>query len=891
MRLKTTLFIYAMVLSTVSFAQIRYGNKPQSSGNINMSYSNPQVYEIGEINVEGAEFLDSNALISISGLKIGDKIKIPGDNISGAINKLWKQGLIGDIKIYASKVEGSKVSLTIALKERPRLSKFNFSGITKSQESEIREKINLIRGRVMTDAIIKNAELTVKKYFAEKGYLNTTVDIAYVKDTVLSNNVILDVQVDKKKKVKVHDINFYGNTNFSDTRLKKKMKNTGERVRLKLPSALISKTIQFVKSGEMKKPITDTSALVTPSGFKNFLNDNVKLNFFKSSKFVKAKYEEDKESIIKFYNSKGYRDAEIITDTIYRYDDKSIDIDITVEPGIKYYFRDINWTGNYVYTDEYLDRILAIDKGDVYDMELLDKKLQFNPNGLDVSSQYLDHGYLFSNITPVEVKIEGDSVDIEMRIFEGAKAKINKVYVTGNDRTNDHVIMREIRTLPGQYFSRAQLIRTQRELSQLGYFDPEQVTPTPIPNPADETVDIEWSVVERPSDQIELSGGWGGTFGFVGTLGLVFNNFSLRNIPNFDKWRPLPVGDGQKLSLRFQANGKQFQSYSASFSEPWLGGKKPNSFGVSFNYSLQRSFGYSGFRFNTDDLRGSMKVLGVTVSLGRRVRWPDDFFTISNSISYINYDLFRFGGSLGFEDGTGYANNFTFNTTIARSSIDSPMYPRGGSSVSLNIALTPPYSLFNNLNYETADNNEKYRWVEYHKWMFDAKYYLKLIGDLVLESRGHIGVIGQYTNKAGIGPFERFQLGGDGLTGTNFLLGNEVIGLRGYPNNSITPRDFDNNINGGTIFNKFVMELRYPVSLNPSATIYVLGFAEAGNNWNKFSDFNPNVLKKSAGFGARIFMPAFGLLGLDWGYGFDNDPSTGQRSGAQFHFSIGQLLR
>jgi len=893
MRLKITFLVSALIFSSLSFAQIRYGGNttPKTDGNISMSYSNPQVYEIAEINVEGSEFLDSNALISISGLKVGDKIKIPGDNISSAIKKLWKQGLIGDIKVFASKVENGKVFLTISLTERPRLSKFNFSGITKSQESEIREKINLIRGRVMTDAVIKNAELTVKKYFAEKGYLNTAVEINYVKDTIMNNNVILEVAVDKKSKVKVHDINFYGDENFSSSKLKKKLKNTGERVRFKLPSALISKTIQFVKSGEQKKPLTDSSALITKAGMKSFLSSNVKLNFFKSSKFVKAKFEEDKEKLISFYNSKGYRDAEIVSDTMYRYDDKSVDIDFHVNPGTKYYFRNILWKGNYVYEDEYLDKILAIEKGDVYDLELLDKKLQFNPNGLDVSSQYLDHGYLFSNITPVEVKIEGDSIDVEMRVFEGAKAKINKVYVTGNDRTNDHVIMREIRTLPGQYFSRAELIRTQRELSQLGYFDPEQVSPTPLPNPADETVDIEWSVVERPSDQIELSGGWGGTFGFVGTLGLIFNNFSLRNIPNFDKWRPLPVGDGQKLSLRFQANGRQFQSYSTSFSEPWLGGKKPNSFGVSFNYSVQRSINYI-----TDETLGSLKVLGATVSLGRRVKWPDDFFTISNSVSYLNYDLFNFGQSLGFS--SGVANNFTFNTTIARNSIDNPMFPRGGSSVSLNIALTPPFSLFRDINYETAPNVEKYKWVEYHKWMFDAKYYLKLIGNLVLESRGHIGVIGQYTSKAGIGPFERFQLGGDGLTGTNFLLGNEVIGLRGYPNNSIVPNDdsgtpnvSSDDIRGGTIFNKYVMELRYPVSLNPSATIYVLAFAEAGNNWNKFSDFNPNVLKKSMGFGARIFMPAFGLLGLDWGYGFDNDPTTGQQSGAQFHFSIGQLLR
>ena len=891
MPLKFALVLCAVLLSGISHAQIRYGNTAPKSDKLNLSYTNPQTYEIADIKVEGSKYLDSNALISISGLKVGDKVKIPGDNISGAIKKLWKQGLIGDIKIFANKVENGKVFLTISLTERPRLSKFVFSGVKKGEESEIRDKITLIRGRVMTDAIIKNAELTISKYYFEKGFLNTEVDVTYVPDTILNNNVILDITVDKKKKVKVHDIVLVGDSVFSSGRLKKKLKNTGERVRFHLPSALIAHSIDFFKKKEKRKVLVNSDPMMSKSGFNEFMSNNVKLNFFKSSKFVKAKYEEDKGTLIDFYNSKGYRDAEIVADTSYRFDNKSIDISLNVNPGRKYYFRDIAWQGNFVYPDEYLQKILAIEKGDVYDLELMDKKLQFNPNGVDVSSQYMDNGYLFSNITPVEVKIEGDSIDVEMRVYEGAKAKINKVYVTGNDRTNDHVIMREIRTLPGQYFSRAQLIRTQRELAQLGYFDPEQVAPNPKPNPADETVDIEWSLVERPSDQIELSGGWGGTFGFVGTLGLVFNNFSLRNIPHFDKWRPLPVGDGQKVSLRFQANGKQFQSYSVSFSEPWLGGKKPNSFGVSFNYSVQRSI-----NFLTNEVRGSLKVLGTTVSLGRRVNWPDDYFTVSNSISYLNYDLFNFGQSLGFS--SGRANNVTFNTTISRNSIDNPMYPRTGSSVTLNIALTPPHSLWRDLDYESATNKEKFKWVEYHKWMFDAKYYLKLLGNLVLESRAHIGAIGQYTSKAGIGPFERFQLGGDGLTGTNFLLGNEVVGLRGYANNSITPNDnnntpndFSDDIRGGTIYNKFVMELRYPLSLNPSATIYALAFTEAGNNWNTFDDFNPNNLKKSAGIGARIFMPAFGLLGLDWGYGFDKDPTTGRASGAQFHFSIGQLLR
>jgi len=493
----------------------------------------------------------------------------------------------------------------------------------------------------------------------------------------------------------------------------------------------------------------------------------------------------------------------------------------------------------------------------------------------------MDDGYLFFSVNPIEVQIIGDSVDVEMRIYEGSQATIRKVYVTGNDRTNDHVIMREIRTLPGQKFSRAELIRTQRELSQLGYFDPEQVTPNPKPNPADETVDIEWALVERPSDQIELSGGWGGSFGFVGTLGLTFNNFSMRNIPHFDKWRPLPVGDGQKLSVRLQANGKRFQSYSVSFQEPWLGGRKPQSFGVSYNYSINRQ--YNDYRGT--NLIGQIEIVSVSVSLGRRLKIPDDYFTLSNSIGYSRYGMDNYAIISGFP--TGVANNFTFNTTLSRNSIDNPMYPRGGSSVTLSMSLTPPYSLFNNLDYETASASTKYKLIEYHKWMFDAKYYLQLVGNLVLETRAHFGYLGTYQSTTGDIPIERFILGGSGLSGGGFQLGTDIIALRGYSDNTIVPV----GQRSGTMFNKFVMELRYPVSLNPSATIYVLGFAEAGNNWSGFDTYNPNQLYKSSGVGVRIFMPAFGLLGIDWGYGFDPGPNQTEKSGGQIHFSIGQTLR
>ncbi|MEL7145612.1 MAG: POTRA domain-containing protein [Bacteroidota bacterium] len=849
-----------------------------------VSYGNPREYEIAEINVEGSKFLDEIALISLSGLKVGDKVKVPGEEISGAIRKLWKQGIIGNVEIFASKIEGPQIWLTIRLTERPRLTRFIFEGVNKTQAGELDDKVNLVKGKVLTDAIVKNAETTVKKYFVAKGFLNADIEVFQQEDTLLRNSVQLKIVVDRGRKVKIKDISFEGDSNFYASKLRKQLKGTGEIPKLKIHKKILEKSLSLLNPVNAYEFISE-SHKVDKAELKEYLSDNANINFFKANKFVESDFEDDKNSLIGFYNSKGYRDAEIISDTVYSDGDRFLNIDIKVDPGKKYYFRNILWTGNYIHSDQTLDQVLGITKGDTYDLDLVNKKLNFNPTGADVSALYMDNGYLFFRVDPVEVGVEGDSVDLEMRITEGAQATIDKVYVTGNDRTNDHVILRELRTLPGDKFSRAQLIRTQRELSQLGYFDPEKVNPVPLPNPLKETVDIEWQVEERPSDQVQLSGGWGGFFGFVGTVGLQFNNFSLRNIPNFKKWRPLPIGDGQKLNLSIQANGRRFQSYNFGFSEPWLGGRKPNSFGVNFNFSVQRSL-------NTrNETIGSLKVSGVTVSLGRRVSWPDDFFTVSNSVAVLQYRLFNFGQTLGFS--TGDANSITFNTTIARNSVDQPMFPRQGSQVSINVALTPPYSLWRNINYDDPDldNATRYQWLEYHKWNLDFKYYLRLVGNLVLAPRAHFGFIGSYSSRAGIGPFERFQLGGDGLTGQNFLLGTDIIGLRGYENNSIVPIDTEQNIEGGVVFNKFVMELRYLISPNPAATIYALGFAEAGNNWNNYRDFNPYDQFRSAGVGVRIFMPAFGLLGLDWGYGFDSDANFGIQRGSQFHFSIGQQIR
>ena len=868
-----------------SDGQVVFGrDQNQTSSGLSINYSSPREYEIADIEVKGVQFLDNNALISLSGLRVGDKIKVPGDDITTAIKKLWNQGIIGNVSIYATKVEGDKIWLVIELTERPRLTKYIIEGVNKTKQGEIEEKIGLIRGKVLTDVVIKNTELAVERYMESKGFLNAKVDVFQQSDTVLRNSAYLKVVIDQGQKVKIRNIRFNGNEEFTSAKLRSKLKGTGMTPKFSLPTEIIETTAKLIWPPNLVNFIKN-SKKTSKEEVREYMATHVNLNFFKSAKYVKEDYETDKDLLIGFYNSKGFRDAELISDTIYDISNKYMNIEMTVAEGQKYYFRDISWSGNYIYTDEQLSKILGIDKGDIYDLDLVNKKLNFNPNGADISSLYMDDGYLFFNINPVEIGVEDDSIDLEMRMYEGAQATINKVSISGNDKTNDHVILRQLRTMPGNKFSRADLIRTQRELSQLGYFDPEQVNPNVVPNPINETADIEWQLVERSNDQIELSGGWGGAFGFVGTFGVTFNNFSVRNITKPRNWRGLPVGDGQSLSVRFQANGRNFQSYSFSFVEPWLGGRRPNSFGLSFSQSIQRSID----RFR-DVTLGSLRVTGISASLGRQVRWPDDYFTVSTGISYQRYDLFQFGSrALGFN--TGDANSFTLNLTLARNSINQPMYPRSGSSISLNTSLTPPYSLFRDINYENSPPEERYKWLEYHKWNFDSRYFLTLTGKLVLSARAHFGFIGSYSSDVGVGPFERFQLGGDGLTGQNFLLGTDVIGLRGYPNNSITPFDTENNIEGGTMFNKYVMELRYPISLAQSATIYALTFVEGGNNWDRFADFNPYNVNTSAGVGLRIFMPAFGLMGIDWAYGFDRVPGTLQNAGPQFHFSIGQQIR
>lgn len=888
-----SILLSVTVTSWAQFRRSRTGNLQDAENTLN--YANPREYTIAGIEVVGLNVLDKNAMISISGLKIGDKIKIPGDATTGAIRKIWKYGLVGDVTIEVSKVDGENIYLNIVLAERARLTAFYFTGITKSQESGLKEDLNLIRGKIVNDAMMRNTELAVKKYFVKKGFLSTQVKVIQERDTTLDDGIKLKVAVNTKSKIKINKISFTGNDNIDDASLKRKLKKTKEHPRFVLHRTILRELFSPAKyfRSPSKKGWRET---------KKFLNDNVKLNVFASSKMIQAEYDEDKKKLIDYYNSKGYRDAEIISDTIYNFNDRTINIDFAIFEGPKYYFRNILWKGNFIYTGKQLDAILGIQKGDVYNKDQIDKKLTFNPKGPDISGLYMDDGYLFFRINPVEVAVAGDSIDVEMRIHEGEQATINEVTITGNNRTSDHVIRRELSTVPGQKFRRSDIIRTQQGLSQLGYFAPDKVSPNLVPNPDKGTVDVDWQVEEQSNDQVELSGGWGGYYGFVGTLGLTFNNFSIRNVPHLRNWKPLPVGDGQRLSLRVQANGRQYQSYSFSFTEPWLGGRKPHSLTVSLNSSVQRTYFYRSAGINNNsDATPKLKVNSVTVGLGRRLEWPDNYFTLTNSVSYQQYVLENYVyGGLGFADGN--ANSFTFNTTLARRSTNEIMYPSQGSEITLSLTLTPPYSQWRTLDYAKASPAEKYKWFEYHKWMFDARYYLPLDNKkkLVLEAKAHFGFIGSYGSKAGIGPFERFYLGGDGLAGGfgSFLLGQDIIGLRGYENNKVTPpfyNNFGSNsgsvVQGGIVYDKLGLELRYPVTTGSAATIYGFAFTEAGNNWNNYEDFNPFNLYKSAGFGARIFMPAFGLIGLNWAYGFDTLPFATQRSGSQFHFTIGQQIR
>jgi outer membrane protein insertion porin family len=863
-----------VVIGQQALAQIQLGDE------LELDYVNPKKYEIGGITVTGVKYLDNSVLVMLSGLSVGDIINVPGEEISRAINNLWIQGLFENIKITATRIEDNLIFLNIDLTERPRMSSFTFTGIKKSEADNIREEIKIASGDVVTDNLLIRTTNKIKDYYTDKGYLDAEIKIDQEEDTLRTNHVRLIIDIAKNEKVKIKSINIHGNEKFDDQKVKKALKETKEKGSFK-PFDNLEKLIFSLVKNAVTFRFTDMV-----EGTRDYVNENMKLRIFKSSKFIKDKYEEDLVNLIDKYNENGYRDAQVLRDSIYRNPDKTVGINLYLDEGERYYFRDITWVGNTKYTDEFLTRVLRINKGDVYNWELLNSNLTFNMSEDDVSSLYMNDGYLFFQAIPVEVRVENDSIDLEIRIYEGKQATISNVSVKGNTRTNDHVIVRELRTRPGQLFSRSDIIRTTRELAQLRYFNPETINPDIQPNPAEGTVDIEYQVEETSSDQIELSGGWG--YGrVIGTLGVSFNNFSLRNIANFKAYQPVPTGDGQKLSLRVQSYGRGYISYSASFTEPWLGGKKPNAFSVSYYHSL-----YSNGLKRDDPDRQSFTINGITVGLGKRLTWPDDYFQLYLAANFQRYDLQNYTQIFTFGTGTGFYNNFSWNITLSRNSIDAPIYPRSGSLVSVSLDITPPYSAFSDRNYAMLSDNEKYKWIEYHKWGIQAAYFtpLEKSNKLVLMSRAKFGFLGDYNTSIGITPFERFYLGGDGLSGYNNLDGREIIGMRGYGNETLTPNYYRSRNTGGTIYNKYTFELRYPISLNPNATIYVATFLEAGNSWLKFEDFNPFNVYKAAGFGVRVFLPMFGILGLDWGYGFNDVPGLPDANKGQFHFSINQSI-
>ncbi len=790
----------------------------------------PQNYEIGGITVTGATYSEEVAIIGVSGLKVGDKIRIPGPEIPKAMRALMRLRLFTNVQIVLDKVIGDVVFLEIQLQERPRMSRYAYRNIPKTYHENLNEQVNkfLLKGGIVTEDVKLNAQRAIEKFFIDKGFFDTKVSVIEEPDTSRANSVTVYFDADRGERIKIEDIEFVGTQNTKDKKLARKMKNTKEKGKL-----------------------------------------------FGSSKLVRKDYEEDKKSLVKYYNTIGYRDARITGDSIWRDANGRIRVRINIDEGNRYYFRNITWKGNSIYDTPTLQSVLGIEKGDIYNQELLEKRLRFSQDGRDVSTLYMDNGYLFFNVDPVEVAIEGDSIDLEMRIFEGPQATIDKVIIKGNDRTHEHVIRRELFTRPGEKFSRSDILRSQRQIVNLGYFNPEALgINTPV-NPQRGTVDIEYTVEEKPSDQLELSAGWGGFGGVIGTLGVSFNNFSMRNIFNKEAWRPLPQGDGQRLSLRAQTNGNFFQSYNVSLTDPWLGGKKPNSFTVAGFYN--RISGLVRTQF--------LSILQGSASLGTRLKWPDDNFLSTTALNLQTLNLNNFQGFLGtFTDdagnviNTGKYNNFSIRQTIARSTIYDPIFPREGSRVSLSVQFTLPYSLFSGKDFSDPDitPQERYRWLEYHKWRFDAEWYTPIVGKLVLKTSAKIGILAAYNQKLGTVPFERFSVGGDGINNQQFgFQGVDIISMRGYEVENISANfDAAGRQSPAPIFDKFTVEMRYPISLNPSSTIFVLAFAQGGNAWRSLRDFNPFDLKRSAGFGVRVFLPMFGTLGFDYGIGFDK-PRTG----------------
>ena len=837
----------------------------------------PKQYEIADIKVSGVKNYEDYVLIGISGLAVGQTISIPGDDITAALKRYWRHGLFSDVKIMADKIIGNKIYLSIQLTQRPRITDIVIHGVKKSEREDLQAKLGMAKGTQVTPDLIDRAKILIKKHFDEKGFKNAEVNIIEREDPANKEQVYVDVNIDKKAKVKVHQITIDGNAVLTDKKLKRVMKKTNEKGKL--------------------------------------------INLFRPKKFIEERYEEDKQKIIEKYNELGYRDAQIVVDSVSPYDDKTVNVYMKIYEGQKYYIRDITWVGNTVYPSDWLSQKLRMSKGDVYNQKLMNDRITNDEDA--IGNDYYNHGYVFYSLNPVEVNIDGDSIDLEMRIYEGPQASISHVRINGNDRLYENIVRRELRTRPGDLFSKEALERSYREIAQMGHFNPENIQPDVQPNVQDGTVDINWGLESKANDQVEFSAGWGQT-GIIGKLSLKFTNFSFANLfRKNDNYRGiLPQGDGQTLTISGQTNGRYYQSYSVSFLDPWFGGKRPNSFSVSAFFSKQTDvsdqyynqafmnnymniyngygmYGYNNY-YNYEsyyDPDSYIKIFGLSVGWGKRLRWPDDYFTLSAELSYQrfimkdwSYLYIRLNN--GQYMNTGTSNLLSLNLTLARNSTDNPIFPRYGSDFSLSLQITPPYSLFSNKDYATYGQNNydeaasMYKWIEYHKWKFRMKTYTALM-DIqkcpVIMTRTEFGILGHF-NSHKRSPFETFYVGGDGMTGYSYNYASETIALRGYENGSLTQYGGGE----GYAYVRLGAELRYPLMLENSTSIYALGFVEAGNAWHDVSDFNPFKLKRSAGVGVRIFLPMIGMMGIDWAYGFDKIKGSMQYSGSQFHFIIGQ---
>ena len=824
----------------------------QNERDFDIDYLTPKEYEIGGITFSGADNLDHRMVLMVAGLQVGDNIKVPGDKLATAIDNLWKQGLFEDVNIRVTNIEAGKVFLDLELKSRPKMEKFRFNGIKKGDADKLRDELKISIGDIVTENLLTTTRNKIKSYYNDKGYTNVAVETELISDTLggKRDRVTIIYNVNRGKQVKIDSIVIRGNNSIKTGKLLRKMKKTHD--------VNYWKKMYFWTSG-----------------------------FWKKSKYIEADFQEDKNNVIELYNNEGFRDARIEWDTVYQVtldstrsgkksmaNQERMKVEMNIYEGHKFYFRNITFSGNTIYTSEELLKHLRISKGDPYNKAALETNLNYNPAGTDITAMYMDNGYLFFRVNPVEVAVENDSIDIEIRIYEGKQARIRNVWIEGNTITNDKIIMRELHTRPGDLFSRDAVIRSQRELVTLGYFKQESIVPTPRPNSEDGTVDIVYKVEEGSTSQLQLQGGYGSGM-IIGQIGVTLNNFSARNIFKKSAWAPLPAGDGQKLSINAVSNGKYYYALSGSFTEPWLGGKTAQSLTLSIYHNYYSNLFYYN---KNDESYYHLRITGGSATMSKRLKWPDDYFILSHGLTYKHYNLhnYRQLSSNLFTDGA--ANDLSYGLTLSRNSLDSPIYPRSGSEVSASLYVTPPYSLFTGKDYSTMSAQDKYRMVEYYKINLRGSWMLNIVGNLVLNARFRFGWMGYYNKDIGLSPFGRYYVGGDGLS--NWMIdGREVIPLRGYENNSISPTD------GGAIFDRYTLELRHPIIESSNATIYVLGFLEGGGCWSDIKEFQPFKMYNAAGAGVRLYMPMFGLIGVDWGYGFD-----GTSGGSHFHFSIGQSL-